>query len=358
MQQTIDTLTSYILWNNTYLDYAIALGIFFALLLALKIFQSIILARLRAFAKKTKTDIDDAFIAAISQISSPFYIMVAVYGATKYLAVNPLAAKTISLLLLIVLVYEAVRGAEHLITFGLEKYIKKSKKDEQGLDAHSEAMIRVAMVMIRAVLWGVAFLMVLSNLGVNVTSLIASFGIGGIAVALALQNVLSDMFSSFSIYIDKPFQVGDHIVVGEHAGTVKRIGLKTTRLQALRGEELVISNKELTSARIQNLKRLKKRREVFKFGVVYDTDPKKLAKIPQIVEEIVQSVDKAEFGRCHFVGYSASSLDFEAMYHIDTHDYMTFMNGKQQINLELLKAFKKEKIAFAYPTQTLFVHKS
>ena len=349
-------LASYEYWGNTYWSYVVALVIFVGSLIVLKLFQTIILARVRALSKKTKTDIDDAFIDAISKISKLFYIALSAYAGSLYLNLSETLDYWFRFFVLAVILYEAIRAAEHLISFGIRKYLNRTKKEGES-DQGSEAMVRIGVLMVRLLLWGVGILMILSNLGINITSLVASLGIGGIAIALAVQNILSDIFSSFSLYIDKPFQVGDYIVVGEHSGTVKKIGMKTTRLQALRGEEIVVSNKELTTARVQNFKKLEKRREVLMFGVVYETDAKKLEKIPSIVEQIISSVEHVEFGRCHFSVYNTSSLDFETVYFVDTADYDLYMDAKQKINLGLLKEFKKEKIDFAYPTQTVVVKK-
>lgn len=354
MQNIQELLTSYTVWNNTLWDYAISLVIFFGIVFVIKIFQSLILARLRKFAKFTSNDVDDAFIETISKISSWFYIIIPAYIGSKYILLSANLEKVLGFLFLVALVYEVIRAIEHLISFSLSKYIATSKKSEE-YDPHSEAMIRIAVFIVRGILWGIALLLVLSNIGFDITSLIASLGIGGIAIALALQNVLTDIFSSFSIFIDKPFQVGDYIVVGEHSGTVKKIGLKSTRLHALRGEEIVISNKELTSARVQNLKKLKKRRELLKFTVTHKTTEGKLELIPGMLKELVTAVEHAEFGRCHFAAYSPTGLEFETVYHIDTADYDTYMDVKQNINLALLKSLKKAKIDIAYATQTLYM---
>jgi len=349
-------LQSYSYWGNTYWEYAIATGIFVISALILKLFQAIILVRIKRLAEKTTNDFDDALVAMISQISAWFYIVFPAYLGSRYLMLSEDLEKWIGIIFMVAAVYEVIRAIEHMLSFGMKKYIAKTKQTDE-YDPHSEAMIRVGMIIVRIVLWTVALLLILQNLGFNVSSLIASLGVGGLAVALALQNVLADMFSSFSIYIDKPFEVGDYIVVGEHSGTVKKIGLKTTRLQALRGEEIVISNQELTSARVQNLKKLKHRRVSFTFGVTYETSEKKIEKIPALVEKIISSVEEAEFKRCHFSAYSPSSLDFETVFTLETSDYNVFMDAQQEIYISLFKAFKKEKISFAYPTQTIHIEK-
>ncbi|MBI4232420.1 mechanosensitive ion channel family protein [Candidatus Peregrinibacteria bacterium] len=212
-------------------------------------------------------------------------------------------------------------------------------------------------MLIKIVIWSVGGLLIFSNLGFDVTSLVTSLGIGGIAVALAVQNILGDIFSSFSLYFDKPFQVGDFIIAGEHSGRVKKIGLKSTRLETLQGEELVISNKELTTSRVQNFKKLKRRRVALNFGLIYETPVKKLRKVNDIVKEIIEGLDVVEFGRSHFSQFAAASLNFEVIYFVNSQEYEVYMDRQQEINLKIKEAFEKEKITMAYPTQTLYLKK-
>ena len=199
--------------------------------------------------------------------------------------------------------------------------------------------------------------MVLSNLGYNVTTLVAGLGIGGLAIAFALQKVLEDIFSSVSIYFDKPFEIGDFIIVGEQMGVVKKIGIKSTRIQALQGEEIVISNRELTSVRIQNFKRMEKRRVAFSFGVLYSTSNAKLKKAIEMVKKIVEKAEHADLDRVHFKAFGSSSLDFEVVYYLKSRDYNVYMDTQQEINFAIKEAFEKEKIEFAYPTQTIHLAK-
>jgi small-conductance mechanosensitive channel len=205
------------------------------------------------------------------------------------------------------------------------------------------------------VIWSLVLLAALDNLGVNVTALVAGFGVGGIAVALAAQRVLGDLFASLSIVLDRPFEVGDFIIVGDYLGTVQRIGLKTTRVRSLSGEQLVFGNNDLLESRIRNYKRMQERRVVFGVGVTYQTPHQKLQKIPAMLREAVEAQQNVRFDRAHFKAFEDSSLSFEIVYYVLTPDYNVYMDIQQAINLAIFQRFENEEIDFAYPTRTLHV---
>lgn len=338
-------------FGNTLNEYAFAVAVFSASLLVFLLVQWGVIQRLKSLAQKTDTDLDDMLIKIVENIKPAFYYVFSAYIALATLSVSGVFGDVLNGLLLIVIAYQVVIALHTLIDYALEKSAR-----QEG--SNTKNSFRFMGNFIKWALWAVAVLMVLGNLGVNVTSLIAGLGIGGIAVALALQNILSDLFSSFAIYLDKPFEVGDFVTVGENSGTVERIGIKTTRLRALQGEEIVISNKELTSTRIQNFKKMQERRIIFAFGIVYSTPAEKVAKIPQLVESIFSPLgDEARFERAHFKKLADSSLDFEVVYHVPTRDFTPYMDVQQKINLALLEQFEKEGINFAYPTQTIYLEK-
>jgi len=200
-----------------------------------------------------------------------------------------------------------------------------------------------------------ALLLALDNLGVNITALVAGMGIGGIAVALAAQNILGDLFASISIVLDKPFVINDFIIVGDYMGSVEHIGVKTTRIRSLSGEQIVFSNTDLLNSRVRNFKRMVERRVVFSFGVVYGTPAEKLEAIPGIVRGIIEAIDGTRFDRAHFAKYGDSSLDFEVVYFVVTGDYNVYMDIQQAINLAIYRSFEDEGLGFAFPTQTIFL---
>jgi small-conductance mechanosensitive channel len=346
-------LTSY--FNNTLYEYAVAFVMFLAALVVLKIFQVIILGRLKKLAQKTKTDIDDVLLEIVGSVKPPLYLLLSFYIGYQYLNFPEKVDKVVGFVIFVLLVYEVIRSISRLIDYFVDRQTGQQKTE--GEKKQTKSLMGMLKTFVMIALWIVAAILILSNYGVNVSSIIASLGIGGLAVALAVQNILSDIFSSFSIFIDKPFEIGDYIQIGTDSGTVEKIGLKTTRLRTLQGEELVVSNKELTSARVQNFKKLKNRRVVFNLGVVYGLPVTKLRAIPKIVKDVVRTKAGIKFGRCHFKTFGDYSLNFEVVYTVESGDYKDYMDVNQKINFDIYREFEKEGIDFAYPTQTVFVGK-
>lgn len=342
-----------IILGNTVLSYVHSIIIFIGLLLAFKIFQYFILRKLQKIARKTKTDIDDTLVGIIKNLKPPFYYFFAFYLASYSIIVSALIKNVMKGILIILIVYQIVITVQILTNYILNKKLAK----DSGNEEETNFAIGVIGKVIKFIIWAVGLLLVLSNLGVNITSLIAGLGVGGIAIAFAMQNILEDLFSSLAIFFDKPFRIGDFIVIGTDAGTVKKVGIKTTRIQTIQGEELVISNKELTSSRIHNYKKMAKRRVMFSFGVTYNTPVFKLKTIPNLVKDTIESVGDLTFGRAHFKDFGDSSLNFEIIYFVSSSDYDQFMDVQQKINLKIMEKFEQEGIEMAYPTRTVFVKK-
>jgi small-conductance mechanosensitive channel len=249
-----------------------------------------------------------------------------------------------------------------LVQFGLwggeaiNFWFRRYENQRQHLDPSRVTTMRAARILARLVLIVIVALLVLDNIpGVEITALIASLGIGGIAVALAVQNILSDLFASLSIVLDKPFVVGDFIIIDQFMGTVEHVGLKTTRVRSLSGEQLVFSNSDLLGSRIRNYKRMAERRVVFTIGVTYQTPHEKLSWIPVLIREVVESKENTRFDRSHFSGYGDFALQFETVYYVLAADYNLYMDIQQAINLDIYQRFEAEGIAFAYPTRTLYL---
>jgi len=328
--------------NNSLQNFVKAIIIFLFFVLFFNIFQKIILKKLKTLAQKIKTDVDDVLIKIFRSIKTIFYYYLAFYLAIHCLVLNSLLERVTNILLIILVIYQVAIGFQVLIDHLIEKFKKKEKEQNA-----QNALFFVGKIT-KWVLWIIAILLILSNLGVEINSLIAGLGITGIAVALAVQNILGDLFSSLAIYFDKPFTVGDYIVVGESMGIVKKIGFRSTKIQSSKGEELIISNKELTTKRIQNFKRLKERRNAFSFGIDYDVSSENLKKIPQIVREIIEKKDQVKFERIHLIQFGDFALIFECVYYEETEDYNKHKEIHQEILFEIKEAFEKNNIVIKH----------
>jgi small-conductance mechanosensitive channel len=234
----------------------------------------------------------------------------------------------------------------------MENYWIKKESNATRITA-----IRGVETFLRIVIWVIALIVLLDNLGIQVSALVAGLGIGGIAVALAAQNLLGDLFSYFIIFFDHPFEIGDFIIIDNFLGTIESIGIKTTRIRSLGGEEIIFSNTDLVNSRLRNYKRMRKRRVLFKFAVIYQTTLEKLKEIPAIVTEIIQQINGATLDRVHFAAFGDFSLDFEVVYYVNSSDYNRYMDVQQEIYFRIKEEFEKRGIEFAYPTQTLFLEK-
>jgi small-conductance mechanosensitive channel len=336
--------------GNTLREYLLALAVFLGVIILLEILKYVIENRLKKILAQNEAKLDDVIIEIIEGVHWPFHVVLGLYFCLKLLEVPGYVNDSIVFLVMIATVYYVVRSLEKLVDYGTGKAIERKGKSDASIIILSRRILKV-------VLWVVALLIVLANMGIEVTALITGLGIGGVAIAFALQRILEDIFASFSIYFDKPFEVGDYIVIGDDSGTVKRIGIKSTRLQTLQGEELVVSNRELTDARVHNFKKMKDRRVSFKFGVGYDTPSNKLKKIPETVKKVVENTKMAHLDRVHFQKMSEFSLDYEVVYYVDSKEYSDYVETQEQINLGLLEEFRKQGIEIPYPTQTLFVNK-
>jgi len=341
-----------VLWSNTVLDYLIAILIFIALACVIKIFQHTILKVLKKWAEKTSTALDDFFIGLIQRVLLPLAYFGALYLSINSLTLQSTLKKVIDVLGIALITLFTARLLTVLVGYGFKVYWIKRGKDVV-LERSLNGILRV----IKAVIWGLAIVFFLDNIGFKISTVIAGLGIGGIAVGLAAQAILKDLFSYFSILFDRPFEVGDFIIIGDFLGTVEYIGAKTTRIRSLGGEQLIFSNTDLTDSRVRNYKRMDKRRVVFKLGVTYQTSLEQLKEIPKVIENIVKNVKDTIFDRAHFFSYGDFSLIFEVVYYVIGSDYNKYMDIQQEINLAIKEAFQKRKIEFAYPTQTLYLNK-
>lgn len=342
-------------FGNTVEQYLFALGVFVAINIAIIVFKKYVLHVLRKIVKRTKNDFDDIMIDILESIKYPLYLVLALYISLWFLAVPQVVMDTGYYLLLIGCLYYVVKALQATIDFFAAEYDKKSQRKSR-LGGKSKAVEYLSKLG-KWALWLFAALVLVGNLGIEITPLVAGMGIVGLAIAFALQNILGDVFNFFAIYMDKPFMEGDFLIIGDDRGTVSKIGIRSTRIKTLRGEELVISNNELTSTRIHNFKKMDYRRIAFAIGVTYETPSKKLEKIPGIIQKVIEAQKKTRFDRTHFKNFGDFSLNYEIIYFLDTTDYAEYMDTQQEINLGIKRAFEKEGIEFAYPTQKVFVSK-
>ncbi|MEE8572595.1 MAG: mechanosensitive ion channel family protein [Gemmatimonadota bacterium] len=321
---------------------------------ALRVVVPRLVRRVKRFAQSTNTYVDDAVVAAAAATKNFLYLVAGIYAGARLLELPGAIATLIDgVLASAVLIQIGLWLVEGYRTFLL--HYRQAKYLDDPAAATSFNLIRYAG---SAVIWFFVFVFVLQAWGVNVTALITGLGIGGIAIALAVQSILSDLFASLSIIFDKPFLVGDYLTIDEYGGTVESIGLKTTLLRSVSGEQLVFSNSDLLSSRIRNYGRMEERRGSFTFGIVYETDPHVVSEIPGWVKAIVESEELTRFDRCHFKSLGQSALEFETVYHMTVPDYKAFMDVQERINLALMLRLTEAGVEFAYPTQLLYLSRT
>jgi len=320
--------------------------------IALRIFRNHVLGLIKAFAKRTSTDLDDLLIDLVSNIPWSFYVLISAFVSFQFVELSVFVTDTLRYAILLIAVYYAINAIHIVLDFFTERLVKKRLTADKTEDV---SFIRLLARLFKYSLWFVGALLIVANMGVDISALIAGMGVGGLAIALAAQKVLEDIFASFSIYFDKPYKIGDFILIGDDMGEVIRIGIKTTRIKTLRGEELVVSNKEMTDTRVHNFGKMPHRRIEFGFGVTYETPAEKIKGIPDIVRGIIESQELVRFDRAHFKKFGDFSLDFEVIYFLMSADYNKYMDTQQAVNLDLMQAFEREGIEFAYPTQKLFL---
>lgn len=325
----------------------IVLAVVFAVLVLVR---RMFAARMQRATPHHLAPLNDFALAVVRATRYAFLFLVAVLLAASVLVLSDTARSVIGTAAIVIMLLQVALWGTALIGTWIRGYTTRRASDLGGITT-----INALGILARMTLWSVILLLVLANLGVEVTALVASLGIGGIAVALALQNILGDLFASLSIVIDKPFLVGHTINVGEFTGTVEDIGLKSTRLRSVTGEQVIIANGDLLQSRIRNYKRMTERRVMLVVGVEYDTPQALVERVPELAREAVGGVKDVRFERAHFRTFGPSSLDYEIIYWVLSADYTLFMDVQQKVNFALLSRFRDLEIAFAFPTQTLVV---
>jgi len=342
----MDVLNTEVL-GNTPLQWGFAILVAAGVAILLRVTLRVVKSRLTTWAARTEFWLDDIVAELLHATRRWFVAGLALLAGAQTLALPDRASLLLGRLFVLAAILQVGFWLNAAVSCWLGRYLR----DRGNL----EATATIASFVARVLLWSLVLLMALDNIGVNVTTLVTSLGIGGVAVALAVQNVLGDLLASLAIALDKPFVVGDFIVVGEVMGTVDRIGLKTTHLRSLSGELIVVSNNDLLSSRIRNYKRMSERRVVFEFGVTYETPAEQLRKLPDTVRRIVSADALARFDRAHLRSFGASALEFEVVYYVLDPDYARYMDVQQRINLALIDTLRASGIEFAYPTQTIYM---
>lgn len=351
MEEEFVELLNYQVLNNPVQNWTIALIVVVVTLIVLYLIKRLSLSHFTDLAEQTANIWDDAIADMLVRTRGPFILIVALFLGSLFLVLENEYRQIVFSIAAIALMIQGGIWLNGLLVF----WLKQDRKQRKKTDPVSIAAVNVMGFIGRLLLWVVVLLLVLDNLGIDITALVAGLGVGGIAVALAVQNILGDLFASLSIVLDKPFATGDFLVIDNYLGSVEHIGLKTTRLRSLSGEQLIFSNTDLLKSRIKNYGRMFERRVVFNLGVTYQTHHEKLRQIPDIIRAAVEGQDSVRFDRSHFSAYKDFSLAFETVYYILSPDYNIFMDIQQEINLQIHARFAEESIEFAYPTQTLFI---
>lgn len=408
IQQVFDTG----FWTESVLsismeDWLVLAGVWLALSVVFIAAVRFLRGRMQRLADRTDTSIDDSVAALLGDTRAFFLVVLALFTALFVLRFPESIREVVGTVTILALLWQIIQWGQSLIRLYVRRHIEP--REEAG-DMADVTAIKAIGFLARMVLWIVVSLVALQTFGVQVTALVAGLGVGGIAIALAVQSVLKDFFAYVSILLDKPFTDGDFLVIGDFVGSVQHIGLKTTRIRSLSGEQIVFSNDDLLNSRIRNYKRMEERRVVFTFGVVYQTPAEQLEAIPGLVRDIIEAQaeapagetapdatepmsmpaeptmdkpvdtppsngadeppeasgaaeidapqERVRFDRAHFKSYGDFSLNFEVVYFIHSPDYLLYMDIQQAVNLALFRTFEERGIEFAYPTRTLYVNQS
>lgn len=333
-------------FGNAVSAYALAAATFVAVLWGFLIARRIFINRLHALAKLTATHLDDLIVEMLEKVKAPECYVVAFYLALRPLDIHARFDRGLHIVVVALVAYRIVTMLQAAVAYGVEKMILAEESDV----AHRDTAQTVTYAA-QGFIWVGAFLFVLSNLGFNVTSMVAGLGISGIAVALAAQAVLGDLFAAVAIYLDKPFVVGDAIKVGDLVGTVEHIGVKTTRVRSLTGELLVFPNSTLTGARIQNFQQMNERRSLIAFSLPGDTSPSILRKVPGHGRSAVGKANGARLERAHLSGVREGSIEFELVFYVRGMDYNVFMDAQEAVLLDLLESLRLEGVAITGPAR-------
>src|SRR5690625_414601 len=336
--------------GNTVERWLIAAGIIIFGMLLVKLLKGSVFTRLKSLSERTQNNIDNFVLEKFEEFVIPAIYFLIVYWGILSLDLHIQVQSIVEVAFIVIVTYFAIRLISSVFLLMLRSYVIKQENGEEKVRE-----VGGIMLIINVVIWSVGLLFLLDNLGYNITAIITGLGIGGIAIALAAQNILEDLFNYFVIFFDRPFEIGDYLVIEDKSGTVDYIGIKTTRIRSLTGEQLVFSNGDLSESRIHNYKKMQRRRIVFSVTIAYDTPLEKLREIPGLLKEIVSSDDRADFDRAHFKELSDYWLEFEVVYHVKSSDYNIYMDIQQEYNFQILERLSEMDVEIAYPSKTVYI---
>ncbi|PKK35760.1 mechanosensitive ion channel protein MscS [Siphonobacter sp. SORGH_AS_0500] len=337
-------------WRNTVQDYLITLGIIMLGLLLVRLFKKYIIAKLKILTSRTKSYFDDYLVDSMDRFGIPALNFAVIYFALDFLRLSRKVDKIVTIATTIIITILVIRILSSAILLLLQANLRRQAQGEEKVKQMGGLML-----IINSIIWILGIVFLIDNLGYNVSTIIAGLGIGGIAIALAAQNILGDVFNYFVIFFDRPFEVGDFIIIDTKMGVVDYIGLKTTRIKSLSGEMLVFANSDLTGSRIHNYKNMQQRRVVFKIQLDYKTPVERLAEVSALLKQVVEEQSPVRFDRAHFMNYGSYGLEYEIVYFVLDADYTVYMNVHQRVNIRIYEELQKRGLAFALPTQYLYI---
>src|SRR6188768_2412267 len=328
----MNDILSRVYFNNTVQEYLIAAAIILGGMLVLALFRKIILRRLEKWADRTESNLDNFIIKAIENFAMPAVTFFIVYVGINYLVLSEKADKIIKIVIAAIITFFILRLISSVALQGLQSYVRRQGHGEEKLK-----QLGGIMLLLNIIVWSVGFIFFFDNLGYNVSAIITGLGIGGIAIALAAQNILGDLFNYFVIFFDRPFEIGDFIVLDDKKGNVEHIGIKTTRLKSLTGEQLILSNSDLTRSRLHNFKRMQRRRIEFTINASYTTPPNLVREVPVIIKNIITPIRGITLDRTHFLSFGEHGFKFETVYFVENSEYNVYADIQQEINLKILE---------------------
>jgi small-conductance mechanosensitive channel len=347
----INELAALPAFDNSVLAWALAFAIALASFLLLLAMRRWVRAYHRKVQATAETEILEIPVQVLSRTTAAFFVILGVYLGVQALTIGPGTQRVLQSAITIALFWQAGVWA----VAASAAWLDRKRRRSMTTDRAAVGSLGIIGFILNVAIWAFVLLLTLDNLGVDITALVAGLGIGGIAVALAVQNVLGDLFASLSITLDRPFVVGDFLAVGDFLGSVEYIGIKSTRLRSLSGEQIIMSNSDLLSSRVRNYGRMSERRVVFGTSITYETPMELIERVPALIREIVEAQADTRFDRAHFARHGAASLDFETVYYVLSADFNKYMDIQQAINLRLHRQFASLGIDFAYPTQRLII---